>query len=135
MLFLFAVGSMLPGCPIYGDDQGCSVDDDCPDDYACDDLVGSCRPNSCTAPTQCPSNQTCSRDGKCVVGDCSWADIGCVTGYACSSVSGVYECVRGSSTSTGDGGAGGAAAGSGGVSSGGSESSSGGANNVSGAGG
>jgi len=99
---------MLPGCPIYGDDGSCSVDSDCPSDYLCDDLVGSCRPNLCTAPSDCPMNQTCSRAGTCVVGDCTWEDTGCVDGYVCSPRSGVWECTPASGAG-GEGGAGGAA--------------------------
>jgi hypothetical protein len=113
-VLLFLAGSMLPGCPIYGDDSSCSVDTDCPSDYVCDDLVGSCRPNSCTSPTQCPTNQTCGRGGTCVAGDCSWAHIGCVTGYVCSSETGIWECTRGASSGEG-GGAGAASGGTGGL--------------------
>ena len=128
VLFALGVGSMLPGCPIYGDDSGCSIDEDCPSDYLCDSLVGSCRPNSCTAPSQCPTNQTCSRAGTCVARDCSWPEVGCVSGYVCSTATGVWECVKG--TSSGEGGAGGAGGanslgGSGVVSQGGAPASSG----------
>ena len=126
VLFL-GLGSMLSGCPIYDDDSGCSFDEDCPSDYVCDSLVGSCRPNKCTAPTQCPEDQTCSRAGKCVVGDCSREEIGCVGGFVCSPETGVWECVKRSSS--GQGGAGGAEsamAGSGGVIATGGASSSGG---------
>ena len=108
VLLFLAVGSMLPGCPIYDDDSSCSVDADCPSDYACDSLVGSCRPNSCTTPNQCATNQTCGRLGTCVPGDCSWEHVGCVSGYVCSSDSGVWECVR---SSSGEGGGAGVSSG------------------------
>lgn len=126
VLFL-GLGSMLPGCPIYDDDSGCSYDEDCPSDYVCDSLVGSCRPNTCTAPTQCPEDQTCSRAGKCVAADCSRMEVGCVQGYVCSPETGVWECVK-QSGSGGQGGAGGAESATGGA------SSSGGVNATAGAG-
>jgi hypothetical protein len=114
VLFLLGVGSMLPGCPIYGDDSGCSVDEDCPVDYVCDSLVGSCRPNTCTAPTQCPTSQTCSRAGTCVASDCSWPEVGCVAGYVCSTETGIWECVKptGAGAEGGAPGSGGAGGGS-----------------------
>jgi hypothetical protein len=91
---LLVFGLLVPGCPIYGSDGGCATDSDCPDSYLCDDLVGSCRPNNCASPSDCPSNQTCSRAGSCRAGDCSWADIGCVAGFVCSSRTGTWECLR-----------------------------------------
>jgi hypothetical protein len=113
VLLIFSAGAMLPGCPIYGsDDDGCIYDSDCPTSYVCDSDLGLCRPLSvlsCDSPGDCASNETCSRAGECRAGDCSWSDIGCVQGFACSRESGIWECVRGSSS--GSGGSGGTSAG------------------------
>ena len=119
---LFAVALMLPGCPIYGDDSACSRDSDCPNSYLCDDVTGLCRPSAtvlCDSPSQCASSETCGRDGLCHAGDCSWASIGCIVGYECSSQSGKFECVR-PGGSGGNGGAGGQGTESGGGGAGGS---------------
>ncbi len=108
VLLVFAAGAMLPGCPIYGSDEGCIYDTDCPTSYVCDGTLGLCRPQSdlsCTKPSDCGS-ATCTRDGVCRRGDCSWAENGCVAGYVCSRGTGVWECVpRGSQS--GEGGSGG----------------------------
>ncbi len=114
-LSLVLVGLMLPGCPIYGEDEGCLVDRDCPNAYVCDGSLGLCRPESdlsCDRPSDCSGNTTCSRRGICQTGDCSWNSIGCVAGYECSSDDGTFQCVReGSTGSGGSAGATGAEAG------------------------
>ena len=101
---LLAMGA-LPGCPIYGEDEVCGHDSECPDMYYCDASDGLCRPRSsdvCTRPSECDPTETCSRDGFCRPGDCSWSDIGCVVGYECSSSTGVWSCVpEGSGNGTG----------------------------------
>lgn len=123
VLLVLAAGAMLPGCPIYGSDDGCVYDSDCPTSYVCDGTLGLCRPPSdfrCTKPLDCASNETCSRDGMCRTGDCSWAEVGCVAGYTCSKASGLWECVprNGGSGGSGAAGEGGAASGAGGASGG-----------------
>jgi hypothetical protein len=80
---------------------------------------------ACSAPSDCGTNETCSRSGTCMAGDCHFASVGCVRGYDCSSDSGRWECVKPGT------GAGGAAAGGAGESDAGSPASSAGAPNVS----
>jgi hypothetical protein len=105
-----AVALIVPGCPIYDDDEGCVRDSDCPETYSCDTLTRLCSPSStliCNVPGDCAPSETCGRDGICHAGDCSWPATGCIAGYHCSSSSGVFRCVAGSSS--GNGGAGGQA--------------------------
>jgi hypothetical protein len=130
VLAFLIVGSLLPGCPIYGSDEGCADDSDCPLNYVCDGLTGVCSSQSklsCNSPSECAPNETCSQDGYCRIGDCSWADIGCVGGYRCSQENGVWACVAASSGAGGGGGTGGAGAtgGTAGTSSGGTAAASG----------
>jgi hypothetical protein len=102
-----AVALMVPGCPIYGEDEGCSRDSDCPDGYSCDGLTGLCSPTStvvCDAPSDCGPSETCGRDGFCHFGDCSWAATGCVAGYHCDSSGGTYRCAAGNAANGGAGG-------------------------------
>ena len=123
-----AVALMVPGCPIYEEDEACARDSDCPSNYSCDGLTGLCSPNStlvCSVPSECAPSETCGRNGLCHAGDCSWPAIGCIAGYHCSSASGVFRCVAGNGGSGGQGsGAGGQSSGAGGQS---SESGGGGA--------
>jgi hypothetical protein len=134
-LFLCAV-AVLPGCPIYDHgDNGCYRSSDCDTGYACDTNSGECYlpsngnsvGSSCHEPSDCVTNTTCSRAGECVAGDCYFS--GCVSGYTCSSSSGLWACVSNADLG-GAGAAGFAAAGAAG-----SETSagSGGAAGVSGA--
>ena len=114
---LLLTGLLLPGCPIYGeDDDGCSVDADCPRSYFCDPVPARCEPEptlACSRPSDCTGNATCSRRGICTSGDCGWQDIGCVAGYVCSKASGTFECVREQDLQPASGGAGGVGATSG----------------------
>ena len=95
-LFLCAVAT-LSGCPIYDHaDAGCYNDSDCAVGYLCDDRSGDCyQPsssnNGCNRPQDCGVNETCSKAGACVVGDCTFS--GCVSGYECDSSSGIWACV------------------------------------------
>ena len=136
---LLAMGA-LPGCPIYGEDDVCVHDSDCPSTYFCEPSDGLCRPRSskvCTRPSGCDLTETCSSEGFCKPGDCSWSDIGCVAGYECSSSTGTWSCLP---EGSGSGGSGSGGNGSGGNGSGGSagqageSSSSGGSDATSGGG-
>ena len=122
-LFLCAVAT-LAGCPIYDhEDAGCYRSSDCAPGYSCDDRTGDCvlpsGDNTCRAPDDCGVNETCSRSAQCVAGDCSFS--GCVSGYRCSSSTGVWACVASTGGAAGEGGAAGsgALAGAGGDSTGG----------------
>ena len=108
---LLLLGVTLSGCPIYDGNDGCYIDDDCGGGDVCNVDTGACVPRAtdsgCERPSDCGTNETCSRSGICMTGDCHFSSIGCVHGYACSSDSGVWECVaEGSGTDAG--GAGGA---------------------------
>jgi hypothetical protein len=106
LVCLLAVALMVPGCPIYGSDDGCYQDSDCPGGYLCDGLTGLCSPSVavvCSTPAECGASETCGRDGLCHAGDCSWPKIGCIAGLECSGASGMFRCVEGTS----GGGAGG----------------------------
>jgi hypothetical protein len=112
---------LLAGCPGYGDHDSCVRDSQCAEGYVCDTGAGRCVRNpvvDCRAPRDCAETETCASDGTCRVGDCSWSDIGCVDGYACTAEDGVWAC-RAGTTVPSEGGAGGAGgAGPGGTSSG-----------------
>ena len=118
----------LVGCPIYDhEEEGCFRREDCAPGYSCDRNTGECvgpgSTDGCTRPSDCGSNETCDKNGDCRLGDCSFADIGCVDGYQCSKASGAWRCVAEGSPSSG-----GASSGSGGeVSVGGQSTSTGGA--------
>jgi hypothetical protein len=106
---LLAIGFLVPGCPVYDtNDIGCFDDFDCPYGYVCDEgsalCVSTSHSSKCSAPNDCGLNETCSRSGTCLPGDCHFDSVGCVHGYECSSASGRWECVR-----PGEDGAGGAA--------------------------
>lgn len=105
---------LLAGCPGYGDHDSCVRDSQCAEGYVCDTGAGRCVRNpvvECRAPRDCAATETCASDGTCRVGDCSWADIGCVEGYVCSADDGVWACREGTAEPPpGDqGGAGGSA--------------------------
>lgn len=112
-LALLLIGVGLSGCPIYDqDDTGCYVDSDCASGYSCDDASGTCyRPDSdaCRKPSDCRANETCSRSGTCVPGDCHFDSVGCIRGFVCSSASGRWACVDEDDATGGGGGEGGAA--------------------------
>jgi hypothetical protein len=117
-----AVALALTGCPVYPDARGCVRNADCAPGYACDYPTGVCvsdAATACTTPAECGVNETCSRAGRCVIGDCSHADIGCVAGYVCAVAEGTWQCIAESaplpdggtdaSLDGGEGGSGGAA--------------------------
>jgi len=117
-LALALTGLVFSGCPGYGETESCVRDSQCAPGYVCDVDAGSCVENPvelCAAPIDCADNETCSRDGSCEVGDCSWPDIGCVEGFICSAADGLWECVvddgsnAGGASGSGGGGAGGSA--------------------------
>ncbi|HYP90058.1 MAG TPA: hypothetical protein VEQ59_17935 [Polyangiaceae bacterium] len=97
---LLLIGLTMSGCPVYDDDAvGCYDDFDCPGGYQCDVHTGDCYQGTdssrgCNEPSDCGTNETCSRSGSCVVGDCHFASVGCVRGFECSSESGRWECVE-----------------------------------------
>jgi hypothetical protein len=114
---LLLIGVGLSGCPVYDSDAGCYDDFDCDYGYLCDDDTGACYPEpgsdepdddvACRRPSDCGTNETCSRFGTCSSGDCHYSTVGCVKGYICSLEAGRYACVARSS----DDGAGGDASG------------------------
>jgi hypothetical protein len=108
---LLLLGVVVSGCPVYDDDNGCFVDEDCPWGSVCDGNTGSCVVSpgdstdaSCRRPSDCGANETCSRFGTCMAGDCHFSSVGCVHGYECSPDSGRWECVA-LGAATGNGGA------------------------------
>ncbi len=116
-LLLFGVGLSVSGCPVYdSDDVGCLSDQDCADGYLCDDHTGSCYAEptnaspTCNSPDDCGTNETCGRSGTCQTGDCHFASVGCVNGYACSSSSGRWECLEQGPSSNGGAASGGSPA-------------------------
>jgi hypothetical protein len=128
-LLLLVVASS--GCPVYDDRDGCFDDWDCRDGYACDPDSGACiavtanNGKACNEPLDCGGNETCSRSGTCMAGDCHFASVGCVRGYECSPGSGndrVWHCVAVDSSEGGSS--------AGGTESGGSASGAGGANDA-----
>lgn len=112
---LLLIGAGLTGCPLYDhEDSGCYVNSDCAPGFSCDERDGTCYENTndaCRKPSDCGTNETCSRLGTCTPGDCHYRSVGCVRGYVCSSESGRWQCVAASDGSGGapsEGGAGGA---------------------------
>jgi hypothetical protein len=110
---LLLLGVVLGGCPVYDSNDGCSSDVDCPYGSVCDAHTSSCAATptdstavACRRPSDCGTNETCSRFGTCSIGDCHFTSVGCVHGYECSSDSGRWECVP--LGSLGEGGNGGA---------------------------
>lgn len=94
------VGLMYAGCG--SGSTECSVPSDCPAQSSCDILTGTCvalsfdsgAVESCTAPSDCaPSGETCTPEGECRPGSCKF--YGCVQGYSCRPVQGVFQCASG----------------------------------------
>lgn len=109
---LLLLGVVLSGCPVYeSDDVDCFNDLDCAVGYVCDDPSGRCvaeattpEAASCRRPSDCGTNETCSRFGTCSTGDCHYASVGCIRGYECSPDSGRWECVAAGAGEGGNGG-------------------------------
>lgn len=110
---------ILVGCPIYPEEPyGCTTSADCGQNRACDLTTGECYVpktgtggtggggTGCTAPGDCGLNETCSKNGQCRIGDCSFH--GCVTGYSCDIADGTYTCVAADAGAGGQGGSAGA---------------------------
>ena len=120
-VFLLSAVSLV-GCPIYDHErEGCFSTRDCAPGYVCDRDTAECvapESDECSRPSDCGVNETCDKNGQCRLGDCSFADIGCVAGYECSNTDGAWRCVPEGSAAGGSG-AGGEASGSGGAVSGG----------------
>jgi hypothetical protein len=113
--------AVLVGCPIYDHErEGCFSTRDCAPGYLCDRLTAECvaPPGGCSRPSDCGVNETCDKNGACRLGDCSFAEIGCVAGYECSKANGAWRCVR-EGSGAGGSGAGGDASGAGGFAAGG----------------
>lgn len=92
---LLLLGLVVSGCPVYDGDPGCFSDQDCPYGSVCDGYSNSCVVTpadstdvSCRRPSDCGANETCSRFGTCMTGDCHFSSVGCVHGYECSPDSG-----------------------------------------------
>jgi hypothetical protein len=106
---------VLPGCPVYPEERGCFTREDCRSGEVCSadgDCVsaaggaggagvGGSSSDQCDEPSDCRGNQTCGRDRRCRVGDCTFH--GCVSGFECRHVEGDWACARS------DGGIGGSA--------------------------
>jgi hypothetical protein len=109
----FLLGVVLSGCPVYDSNDGCVSDVDCPYGSVCDAHTNSCATAptdstavACRRPSDCGTNETCSRFGTCSIGDCHFTSVGCVRGYECSPNSGRWACVAlGSVADGGNGGA------------------------------
>ncbi len=97
---LLLLGVFASGCPVYEDDDGCFSDSECRYGYVCDGRTGSCTRDttdekaSCYRPTDCDANETCSRFGTCLSGDCHFSSVGCVSGYECAPEMGRWQCVK-----------------------------------------
>jgi len=134
---LLLLGVFMSGCPVY-DDDGCFGNGDCASGSVCDGDTGRCVEETteptlaCHRPLDCDGNETCSRFGTCLAGDCHFPSVGCVRGYECSIESGKWQCVK--PAPVGAGGNGGSAA-SGAASVGGEPNSSEGGTSAAGAGG
>jgi hypothetical protein len=129
---MLSLGLIVPGCPIYNED-GCQEDAHCAPGYLCEEATGDCvePAPACERPSDCSAGATCDREGRCRSVDCSWEDVGCVSGYSCVRDDGVWRCVAGSS----GGNAGTGGDGAGGVPAAGGEPAVGGSGTVAGAGG
>ncbi len=72
---------------------------DCPSGYVCN-YSGQCvstpystaSAGTCSAPSDCGAGATCGADNVCHPGDCG-SGVGCPTGYACTLVAGVAQCL------------------------------------------
>jgi hypothetical protein len=97
-----AVALFMTGCPIYPSDNLCHSRWDCAPGYTCDQGSGTCAAPApaCIRPTDCTNeNETCTPDGTCQIGTCRL--LGCVAGFTCSAVNGVWTCAQGSGRGTG----------------------------------
>jgi hypothetical protein len=95
---------VLPGCPVYPEERGCFVHEDCRSGEVCSAHgdcvnavggvggVGGSSSGQCDEPSDCRGNQTCGRDRRCHVGDCTFH--GCVSGFECRQVEGDWACAR-----------------------------------------
>jgi hypothetical protein len=99
---------LAPGCPIYDGDDGCYSSFDCESGYVCELDTGRClrgeRAPDCDEPRDCEAGETCDKYGRCSAGDCSFASVGCVSGYTCSREDGSWQCVVEGSSQGGTGG-------------------------------
>jgi hypothetical protein len=98
---------VLPGCPVYPEERGCFTHEDCRGGEVCS-VNGNCvianggaggaggaggsSSGQCDEPSDCRGNQTCGRDRRCHVGDCTFH--GCVSGFECRQVEGDWACAR-----------------------------------------
>ena len=108
---------VLPGCPVYPEERGCFSQEDCRSGEVCSvhgncvnaaggagggagvagvGGVGGSSSGSCDEPSDCRGNQTCGRDARCHVGDCTFH--GCVSGFECRQVEGDWACARSGGT-------------------------------------
>ena len=75
---------------------------DCPSGYSCS-YSGQCvsapyatgTAGTCSAPADCGPGSTCGADNVCHPGDCG-SGVGCPSGYACTLVAGIAECLSSS---------------------------------------
>ena len=102
------VGLFVTGCQDGSEESGCVATAECAPGYVCDLEMRVCTRSreSCSAPDHCGTNETCSAEGVCRVGDCFFH--GCVSGFDCTIVERRYACV--SESALPNGGAGGVAA-------------------------
>ena len=64
--------------------RGCTSDDQCPDDWTCNQTNGLCEEFSCTADTDCEQGSYCDEDsGDCIVSSTCEDDDGCGEGFEC----------------------------------------------------
>jgi len=150
----FSAAFAVTGCPVFPDDNNaCMSSAECAPGYACDLESGFCHLSpsggngTCSAPSDCGTNETCGRDSLCHTGSCRIETTGCVDGYSCEIVVGAWACVPidgGSSVGSGgsvgaagaaNGGSAGATSGTGGTSGDGGASLGGAAGAASGSGG
>lgn len=107
-----AASLSLPACPVNSHD-GCHRNSECAPGLSCERKSGICidpteTAGLCDEPGDCGVNETCSEDGQCEIGDCTFW--GCVAGYRCAAPDGVWLCVQEEGAGgTGAGGAAGAA--------------------------
>ena len=116
----------VTGCPVFPDNNNaCMSSGECAPGYACDLESGFCHlspsggSGTCSAPSDCGTNETCGSDSLCHTGSCRIETTGCVDGYSCQIVVGAWACVPndGSGGSVGaTGGSAGATSGTGGTS-------------------
>ncbi|MEI9953018.1 MAG: hypothetical protein WDO74_29580 [Pseudomonadota bacterium] len=104
-VIFFGAVAALGGCPSETRDAGCYRNADCAAGYECDVYRGECRAPSddhsdpCNVPADCARSYTCSKNGRCLPGDCYFHD--CVTGFECQSSTGKWECLPSSAGAAG----------------------------------